>query len=54
MNIKSDAGGYLYSGSEEGGGCVYVNVHDNTFYPSTGIKNAANLLYVMRTSIGTN
>ena len=54
MNIKSDARYSVYGGSEEGGGCVYVCVHNTTFEPSTGIKHATNLLRVMRTSIGTN
>ena len=33
---------------------MYVSVHDATFYPSTGINNATNLLCLMRNSIGTN
>ena len=54
MNIKSDAGDFLYSGGEEGGGRVYASVYDDTFDPSTGIKHVANLLHVMRNIIGTN
>ena len=54
MNIKSDAGDSIYSGNEEGGGCVYVSVHDSIFDPSTSINHTTNLLPVMRTSIGTN
>ena len=54
MNITSDAGDYLNIGSEEGGDRLYVYVHDAIFDPSTGIKHAANLLRVMRTSIVTN
>ena len=54
MNIKIDAGGSIYSGGEEVGGCVHVSVHDTTFDPSTGIKHATNLLCVISTSIGTN
>ena len=33
---------------------MYVSVHDATFYPSNGIKHAANLLRVMSNIIGTN
>ena len=54
MNITSDAGDSIYSGDEEGGGCLYVSVHDAILYTSTGIKYAVNLLHVMRTIIGTN
>ena len=54
MNITSDTWDYLYIGGEEGGVSLYVSVHDATFYPSTGIKHAANLLRVMSNSIGTN
>ena len=54
MKITSDAGGYIYSGGEEGGGRVYLSVHNDTFDPSTGIKHAANFFCVMGTSIGTN
>ena len=54
MNITSDAGDYLNIGSEEVGDRLYVYVHDAIFDPSTGIKHAANLLRVMRTSIVTN
>ena len=54
MNITSDTGDSLYSSGYELGGYVYVSVHDATFYPSTGINNATNLLCLMRNSIGTN
>ena len=33
MKIKNDAGNYIYRSGEEGGGCVYVYVHDATFHP---------------------
>ena len=54
MSITSDKGNSLYSGSKEGVGCVYVSVHDTTLNPSTCINNAAKLLCVMSTSMGTN
>ena len=54
MNTKSDTGGSLYIGGDEGGGRVYVSVHDATFDPSTGRNHISNILRVMRTSIGTN
>ena len=54
MNITSDAGDYIYSNGEEGGGGVYASVHDATFDPSTGIKHATNILHCMSTSIRTN
>ena len=54
MNITSDTWDSIYIGGEEGEVSLYVSVHDATFYPSTGIKHAANLLHVMRNRIGTN
>ena len=30
MKVTSDAGDYLYSDGKEGGGCVYVSVHNAT------------------------
>ena len=49
VNITCDARDYLYSGGEEGGGCVYVSVHNSTFDPSTGINHATNILHAMMT-----
>ena len=40
MNITSDSGDSIYSGGEEGGGCMYLSAHDATFEPSTGINHA--------------
>ena len=54
MNITSNAGDYFYIGSEEGGGYVYLYVHNATFDLSIGIKHATNLLPMMSTNIGTN
>ena len=54
IKITSDARDYIYSGSKEGGGCVYVSVQDATLDRSTSIKHATKLFHVMKTSIGTN
>ena len=54
MNITGNTGGSLYSNGNEGGGRLYVSVHDATFDLSTCIKHTTNLLRVMRNIIGTN
>ena len=54
MNIESDTGDSLYSGGEEGGGCLYVSVYDDKFDPSAGTKHATNIFRVTSTSIDTN
>ena len=54
MKITRDAGGSIYSVGEEGGGKVYMSIHDAKLDLSTGIKHASNIFHVMRTIIGTN
>ena len=54
MNITRDAGDSLHRGGEEGGGYMYVSVHNSIFAPSTGTKHTTNIFRVMRTIIGTN
>ena len=53
MNISSDAGDSLSSSGKDGCGCVYVSVYDATIDKSNGLKNLANSLRAMRTSMAS-
>ena len=54
MSITRDEGDSIYSSGEEGGDCMYLYVHNSTFDPSIVIKNATNILHLIRTRIGNN
>ena len=47
MNTTETAGKSLYSGGPNGLGCIFVLVHNETTYPSTGLKNIANAYKVL-------